>query len=60
MAAPKTMLTMFLSIHGTIFVDWLPPGENFNSGYFCEKYSNGFPGPAQPARCRFAKTDSAF
>jgi hypothetical protein len=31
------MLTVFLSIHGVIFIDWLPPGEKFNSGYFCKK-----------------------
>jgi hypothetical protein len=37
MAAPKTMLTVFLSIHSAIFIDWLPPWEEFNSGYFCEK-----------------------
>jgi hypothetical protein len=37
MAVTKTMVTMFLSIHGAIFIDWLPPGEKFTSGYFCEK-----------------------
>jgi hypothetical protein len=36
-AAPKTTLTVFLSIHSAIFINWLPPGEKFNSGYFCEK-----------------------
>jgi hypothetical protein len=25
-----------LSIHGAIFIDWLPPRERSNGGYFCE------------------------
>jgi hypothetical protein len=36
-AASKAMLTVFLRIQGEIFINRLPPGENFNSGYFCEK-----------------------
>jgi hypothetical protein len=31
------MLTVFLSIDGTILTNRLTPGEKFNSGYFCEK-----------------------
>jgi hypothetical protein len=38
------MLTVFLSLHGAIFIDWLQPGEKFNSGYFWEEYSSRFPG----------------
>jgi histone-lysine N-methyltransferase SETMAR len=33
-AAPKTMLTVFSSIHGAIFIDWPAPGETFNNIYF--------------------------
>jgi hypothetical protein len=32
--APKTVPAVFPRIHGTIFIDWLPPGEKSNSGYF--------------------------
>jgi hypothetical protein len=39
----KTMLTIFLSIHDAIFIDWLPLGEKFNSGCFPEEYPNRFP-----------------
>jgi hypothetical protein len=35
--AQKTMLLVFLSIHGAIFISRLPPGEKINSGYFCEQ-----------------------
>ena len=35
-ATPKTMLTVFLSVRGAIFTDWLPSGAKFNSTYFCE------------------------
>jgi hypothetical protein len=35
-AASKTMLTVFLSGRGTIFIDWLPSGGKFNSNYFCQ------------------------
>jgi hypothetical protein len=31
------MLTVFFSTHGAIFINWRPPRENFNSGYFCEQ-----------------------
>jgi hypothetical protein len=51
---------VILSIHGVIFIDWLLPGEKFNSGSFCEKYSNCLPRSAQRACCRFHKSDSAF
>jgi hypothetical protein len=37
MAAPKIMLTVFLSIDSAILINWLTPGEKFNDGYFCEK-----------------------
>jgi hypothetical protein len=42
-AVPKTMLRVFLGIDVAILVNWLTPGEKFNRGYFCEKYSNRFP-----------------
>jgi hypothetical protein len=28
---------MFLTINGVIVIDWLPPGEKFSNGYFCEQ-----------------------
>jgi hypothetical protein len=31
------MLTVFLSVHGTIFINWLLPAESFNSGYFYQQ-----------------------
>jgi hypothetical protein len=31
------MLTVFGSIQGAYFIHWLPLGEKFNNGYFCEK-----------------------
>jgi hypothetical protein len=31
------MLAVFVSVHGAIFINWLPPGERFNSGYFCQQ-----------------------
>jgi hypothetical protein len=37
------MLTVFLSIHGAIFIGWLSPGEKFHNRYFCEKYSSRLP-----------------
>jgi hypothetical protein len=40
--APKTMATVFIGIHGVIFIDWLQPGEKFNRGYFCEKILESF------------------
>jgi hypothetical protein len=42
-AAQKAMLAMLLSINGVIFINWLPPGETFNNGYFCEKCPSRFP-----------------
>jgi hypothetical protein len=35
--ARRNMFTVFLSIAGGIFINWLPPREEFNSDYFCEK-----------------------
>jgi hypothetical protein len=43
-AALKTILTVFLSIDGAIAINRLTPGEKFNTGHFCEKYPNRFPG----------------
>jgi hypothetical protein len=31
------MLTVFLSIDSAIFIDWLPPGDKFNRGFFYDK-----------------------
>jgi hypothetical protein len=36
-AALQTMFRVFLRIQDAIFIVWFPPGERFNSGYFCEK-----------------------
>jgi hypothetical protein len=36
MASPETMLTAFLNTNSVIFINWLPPGEKFDNGYFCE------------------------
>jgi hypothetical protein len=36
-AAQKITHMVFLSIHGAIFIVWVPPGEKFNSGHFCKK-----------------------
>jgi hypothetical protein len=41
-AAQKTMLTVFLSIDGTILINWFTPGSKFNSGYFCEEILEPF------------------
>jgi hypothetical protein len=32
----KTMLTVFLSVRGTVLINWLPPQAKFNSTYFCQ------------------------
>jgi hypothetical protein len=37
MAAQKITPTVFLGINGVILINWLTPGEKFNSGYFYEK-----------------------
>jgi hypothetical protein len=36
MVTSKTMLTMLLSIHGAIFINYLPSDENFNNSCFCQ------------------------
>jgi hypothetical protein len=33
----KTMLTVLLSVHDTIFINGLPPEKKFIRGYFCEQ-----------------------
>jgi hypothetical protein len=38
----KTMLIVFSSVYGAIFIDWLPPGEKFNNGQFWEHDSGRF------------------
>jgi hypothetical protein len=39
-ATPKAILTAFLSIDGTISINWLTLGANVNSDCFCEAYSS--------------------
>jgi hypothetical protein len=34
-ATPKTMLTVFLSVRGVVFTNWLPLAGKFKSSYFC-------------------------
>jgi hypothetical protein len=31
------MLIVFLSVNGAILINWLPPREKVDSGYFCER-----------------------
>jgi hypothetical protein len=60
-AAPKPILTVFLSIDGAILINWLTPGEKFNSGWFCEKNARAtFRDPAQQVQCRVPKADGTF
>jgi hypothetical protein len=42
MTAQKTILTLFLSVNGTILINSLTPGEKFNRGNFCEKTRAAF------------------
>jgi hypothetical protein len=35
--AQETMMTVFLCTNGAILINWLTPGEKFNSGYLCKK-----------------------
>jgi hypothetical protein len=34
-AAPKSMLTLLLSVRGVVFTNWLPSTGNVESSYFC-------------------------
>jgi hypothetical protein len=38
-AAPKTILAVFLSIDGAILINCLTPGEKVNRDYFCKRLS---------------------
>jgi hypothetical protein len=58
-AAQKTMLTVFLCINGAILINWLTPGEKFNSRYFCENDRAAFRDPVRRARCSVPKADTA-
>jgi hypothetical protein len=31
------MVTVFFGINGAVFINWPPPGEKFDSGYFYEE-----------------------
>jgi hypothetical protein len=31
------MDAVFVSVHGAVFINWLPPRERFNSGYFSQQ-----------------------
>jgi hypothetical protein len=36
-SGPKTMLTVFISVHAAVLIDWLSPGEKFDNGYSSEQ-----------------------
>jgi hypothetical protein len=47
------MFTVFLGVNGAILINWLSPGEKFNSGLFCEKILEPLSEILHVPRCRY-------